>query len=271
MNYFKNKIALVTGGGAGIGRALCKELAKRGCFVIVTDINSSQADHVAKSIIENGGQAKSLALDISNYRNVQKVFQAIIDEFGRLDILFNNAAVTVIGEAQDITVGHWERIVDINIKGTFYCTTESYALMVKQGFGQIVNLSSVVGLIGFPTNSFYSATKAGIITLSNSLRVEGFDKGVKVNVACPGYVKTDIYNTSPVINADKNKVWEKPMFKMISAHKASQIILHGIERNKPIIVFPFYAKLLWWLCRINPFIFFSLGKNIVKDFQALRS
>jgi NAD(P)-dependent dehydrogenase (short-subunit alcohol dehydrogenase family) len=269
MDYFKGKIAFVTGGGSGIGRALCEELAKRECHCIIVDKNIDNAGEVEKVIVKNGGKAEAIQLDISIKNDVKKSLQDIFNRHGRLDIIFSNAGITAIGEAHRIPIEYWERIIHVNLLGTVYCTTEAYAIMIEQGFGQIVNMSSLAGLIGYPTNAPYSITKAGIITLSTCLRVEGEKKGVKVNVICPGYINSEMYNTTPVFDVDKEKLWKKTPFKMISALKASKIILAGVEKNKTFIIFPFYSKLLWWAYRINPHIVAPLGKKIIHDFQAL--
>ncbi len=155
--------------------------------------------------------------------------------------------------------------------GVIYGTTAAYSLMVKQGFGHIVNIASLAGLIGYPTNTPYATTKFAVVGLSTSLRNEGKDLGVNVSVVCPGYVDTGIYNATPILNADREKVLANIPFKMMDVKKAARLILGGVIRNKAIITFPFYAVLLWWFYRLHPAILTPLGRKTVKDFRALRA
>jgi NAD(P)-dependent dehydrogenase (short-subunit alcohol dehydrogenase family) len=270
MSLFKDKIAIVTGGASGIGRAICEQLAQRGKTVIVADINREGAEQVASGINETGGPARAAHLDVTQAEQIRTLIDETASEHARLDYIFNNAGITIGGEAQDITLEHWKRIVSVNLWGVIYGTTSAYSVMVGQGFGHIVNTASVSGLVPAPMTIPYCATKHAVVGLSTSLRAEGEALGVKVTVVCPGYVQTHIYDTTPVLNVDKAKAIDKIPVKMMDPTKAADRILRGVARNRAIIVFPLHARALWWILRLHPSILSPLFRKMLKDFRALR-
>jgi NAD(P)-dependent dehydrogenase (short-subunit alcohol dehydrogenase family) len=272
MNLFQNKVSIVTGGASGIGRALCQELGQRGAVVIVADIDDEGAQQVASGIAGEG-QARAVHLDVSQEESVQNLIDETTSEYGRLDYIFNNAGIGISGEVRDLNLEHWRRVIDVNLMGVLYGTTIAYELMVRQGFGHIVNTASLAGLIGYPTNTPYATTKFAVIGLSNSLRVEAAGLGVKVSVVCPGYVDTGIYDATSMVNisqADKQRLIAAIPFKLMDVKKAALAILRGVERNRGIIIFPAHARLLWWLYRLHPSLVIPLGNRIVKELREAR-
>jgi NAD(P)-dependent dehydrogenase (short-subunit alcohol dehydrogenase family) len=206
MDKFMNKIAIVTGGGMGLGKALCEELAHRGSIVIVADIKGNEAEHVAANILKGGAQARAVHADVSKQKEVAFLIETTIAEFGHLDYIFNNAALFIGGDSRDISVEQWDSVLNVNLHGVVYGTVYAYQLMVKQGYGHIVNVSSTSGLIPQPGNSSYCTCKHGIIGLSLSMRFEGKDLGVKVSAVCPGDMKTSVYENMTVMNMPKEKI-----------------------------------------------------------------
>ena len=240
MDLFRNKISIVTGGASGIGRGLCELLGRQGAKVIVADVNRADADRVTAGITETGGDAKSVHLDVTDAGAVRKLIQETASENGRLDYIFNNAGISVGGEVRDMNPEHWQRVIDVNLMGVIHGTLAAYSLMVRQGFGHIVNTASLAGLIPGPVNTPYGTTKHAVIGLSTSLRAEGADLGVKVSAVCPGFIQTGIWDSSPALNVDKEKALAGIPFKMMDATKAAQKVLEGVERNRAIIIFPFH-------------------------------
>ena len=269
MDAFKEKIAIVTGGASGIGRAVCEQLSQRGATVVVADVDEEGAGQVVSGINETGGRARAAHIDVAQAEEIQKLIDETVSEHGRLDYMFNNAGICVIGEERDVSLDHWRSVLDVNLFGVIYGATAAYSLMVKQGFGHIVNTASLAGLIPAAQEISYTASKHAVVGISNSLRAEGADLGVKVSVVCPGFVQTGIFDAMLAVNVDKEKLVAKIPFKM-KATKAAQEILRGVARNRTTIVFPAHARIIWWLYRLHPSILIPLDRRVIKDFRALR-
>jgi NAD(P)-dependent dehydrogenase (short-subunit alcohol dehydrogenase family) len=270
MNRFKDKVAIVTGGASGIGRALCELLAGQGAICVVADISSNGAEEVATGIQARGGKASAAHLDVTRAADVQQRVDETIATHGRLDLMFNNAGISIAGEVRDLSLEDWQQVVNVNVMGVIYGAHAAYQVMVRQGFGHIVNTASLAGLAGYPTMTPYSTTKHAVVGLSKSLRAEGEALGVKVTAICPGFIQTAIFDSSPMRKADKEQVFSKLPFKPIDVRIAAQKILQGVAKNKALVVFPFYGRVLWWLMRIYPGFASALDKQTVKDFRAAR-
>src|SRR5439155_5158787 len=199
----ESRVALVTGGASGIGRALCEKLAADGASVVVSDINVAGAEDVAAAIRQRGGRTEAAQLDVSLAPEVDKLVNVVAATHGRLDYMFNNAAVAVVGELRDGNIEDFRRVVDVNLFGVVHGTMAAYRVMLRQGFGHIINVSSVTGFMPGPILSAYSTTKWAIIGFSLGLRAEASELGVKVSVACPGLVQTSIPDRSAYWNVNK--------------------------------------------------------------------
>jgi NAD(P)-dependent dehydrogenase (short-subunit alcohol dehydrogenase family) len=243
MADWRNKVAIVTGGGSGIGEALCMALTRRGARVVVADINGADAGRVAAAITESGGQATASTVDVAEEHGVRRLVEETASAHGRLDYLFNNAGIGLGGDARDLTLDHWHQVLDVDLYGVLHGVLAAYPIMARQGFGHIVNTSSAAAFAPNPGNSPYCTAKHAIVGLSLSLRLEGADLGVKVSVVCPGFVRTNIYQNASVVNmslpADvpREQLAGAPA-KMMEASRAAQLILDGVARNKAVIVFP---------------------------------
>ena len=272
MDYFKNKDCIVTGAASGIGRALSEDLAHRGSAVILADINASLLEDVVESISNTDYQADAISLDVSNFAEVQNLVEYTFSRYGRLDLIFNNAGVTVGGEVRDCSIDDWRDVIDVNLCGVVNGVTAAYPVMVNQGFGHIVNTTSIEGLVPFPGTVSYVASKYGVVGLSNALRIEGADLGVYVSVVCPGYIKTPIFQTCKMIKIDREKaIASLPDRLGITPEKCASIILRGVQRKQAIIVVTWFAKLLWLLHRISPnFVLWFMRKDLKKSRRQLR-
>ena len=270
-NPFLNQVAIVTGGASGIGRALCEELARRGAVAVVADIDYQSAQTVAAAIVANGGRATAALLDVTRAEDVGRLVEDTARTHGRLDYMFNNAGIGVGGEVRDLTLEHWRKAIDINLWGVIYGTTAAYSVMLRQGSGHIVNTASAAGLVGEPGLAPYSVTKSAVIALSTALRAEGEAFNVHVSVLCPGFVDTAIYENAIGVRIDKDEFLEKLPVKLVSAPDAARAILRGVERNESIIVFPFYARLAWWLMRLNPAILARFHRKVLANLRVIRN
>lgn len=269
MNDSNRKVAIITGGASGIGRALCEELAKTGTIIVAADINMEGAQQVASAITGNGGKARAEALDVKNAEAVKALIDRVTAQYRRLDYMFNNAGITIGAEARDMSLEHYRSILDTNLHGVIHGSIFAYDIMVKQGFGHIVNTASTAGLIPFPVQVPYSATKFGVVGFSKALRIEAAALGVRVSVVCPGFVRTGIFDAMPFLKVDKQKLFEK-IPKTVEPDRAAQIILKGIRKNKALISFPFSARFFCWLYRLHPALMAPIQRKIIADFRRLR-
>jgi NAD(P)-dependent dehydrogenase (short-subunit alcohol dehydrogenase family) len=274
LSHFKDKVAIVTGGASGIGRALCEELGQRKAHVIVADINVEGAEKVAAGITLAGGLAGGVHLDVTQAENVRKLVEQTAAEEGHLDFMFNNAGICVLGEMRDMDLEHWQRLVDVNLWGVVYGTMAAYEVMLRQGFGHIINAGSADGLIPFPMMAAYSATKHAVIGLSTGLRGEAAGLGVKVSVTCPGLIRTPMQEMSTMVTKLRDEEALRRQFLQLpvgmEAPQCARIILRGVERNRGIIVVTAFARINWWLYRLHPALIKLFNNTWVRTIRTHR-
>jgi len=273
MGIFQDKIAIVTGAASGIGRALSEELARRGAIVMMADMQAKLLQEVTDSIKKSGCRVKGITLDVTDFDAVKALVDDTVQEYGRLDYIFNNAGIAVGGEVRDCSIDDWRNVIAVDLYGVVHGVHAAYPIMVDQGFGHIINTASLEGLMPFPGTISYVASKYGVVGLSNALRVEGADLGVKVSVVCPGYIKTPIFHTSKMIKIDRQKVLEAlPERLGITPEECALVILRGVERNKATIVVTGMAKVLWMVQRICPrLILWMMRRNMKKHREEART
>lgn len=264
------QVAIVTGGASGIGAALCCALAARGLAVVAADINMDGAEAIAALIRQRGGTAAARHVDVTNPNSVTQLVQHTVATHRRIDYMFNNAGIAVSADARDLRLEHWHRLIDVNLLGVIHGVQAAYPFMAQQGHGHIVNTASLAGLVPFPGNLPYATTKHAVVGFSLTLRAEASDLGVKVSVVCPGFVQTSIVADSPALNVRDEKVQRSQPFKFMDADDAAQRILAGVWRNQAVIIFPFYARLLWWMHRIRPNWLNPIGRWLIRDLRRRR-
>ncbi|MBI9077347.1 MAG: SDR family oxidoreductase [Desulfatibacillum sp.] len=267
MNQFKGKTAIVTGGASGMGEFLCRKLAAAGANVIVADIAFEKAGEIAREIRAAGGHATASALDVTDKGAVYALVEKTAQENGRLDYMFNNAGILVVGEIRDMTPGQWDRLLEVNVMGVLHGTLAAYSVMLRQGFGHIVNTASMAGLIYQPVTAAYVMSKQAAVGLSLSLRTEAAGLGVKVSVVCPGYVDTSLYTNCQSVKADVQDVLGMLPVRACRADKAADKILSGAIKNKALIVFPLHARILWWAYRFFPIGMLKIMEGMVWLFR----
>lgn len=249
-------IAVVTGGGNGLGRQLCFQLAKFGMYVIVSDINKEDAEQTVSNIIEKEGKAESHLIDVSNQKACELFVQEIIAAHGKIDLLINNAGKVAIGEFHDIPIESWHQIMDTNFFGQLNMTKAVYSYMKKRQQGRIVFISSIAGLAFQPLTGSYSASKHALVGLACTLSSDAKPHGIQIHLACPGYIdNTAIFTNAETFGYSSLKISAILTHKLkgfISPDKAADKILKQVHQKKFFIVFPFNARLLWLSFRIAP-------------------
>ncbi len=188
----KDKVALVTGGAQGIGRTIGEELTRAGAHVVLGDVNLEGAQATAEAINNNGGSASAVKIDVSNAAEVKQVFDSILKDKKPVDIVVNNAGITRDGLMIRMKESDWDLVLDINLKGSFLCSQQAAKHMMKQKSGAIVNIASIVGVMGNFGQANYSASKAGVIGLTKTLAREVASRGIRVNAVAPGFIDTEM-------------------------------------------------------------------------------
>jgi 3-oxoacyl-[acyl-carrier protein] reductase len=192
------KTALVTGASRGIGRAAALELAKAGAKVAVNFAgNRTAAEEVVSMIEAAGGQAMLVQADVGNAADVEAMVKAVVERFGRIDILVNNAGITRDNLIMRMKEEDWDAVIHTNLKGIFNCTKAISKLMMKQRYGRIINMASVVGVMGNAGQANYAAAKAGVIGFTKSMAKELASRNITVNAVAPGYISTDMTANLP--------------------------------------------------------------------------
>lgn len=269
MSVYRNKVALITGAASGLGKALAMELSTLGAIVVVSDIDEQGGNAVVEQLKSRGGQASFFTLDVSEAETFQQVINEIVVRYGQLDLLINNAGYSVNGEVRHLPPEAWRRITEVNFLGLVYGSRLAYLQMLKQGSGQIVNIASVFGLVSAPVASAYVATKHAVVGFSRSLRHEAAAFGIKVNTVCPGFIHTSFFENTKYVGAPKNKMLKKLTFSLMEPQKAAQKILHGVQKNKEVLAFPFYVWIYQWVYRHAGFLLRWAYKNTVREYHEL--
>lgn len=269
-NPYKDRTAFVTGGASGIGLSLCRLLASYGAKVVIADIDGDKAGHAAQEIRGTGLDAHALELDVSDEKSVFARVGETAARYGSLDYYFNNAGIGLSADALDLSMAQWRRVFDVNLFGVLYGTMAAYSVMARQGSGHIVNISSMAGIAPFSINSPYTAAKYGVVGLTQSLRHECAGLGVRMTLVCPGIVRTPFYDALEIVGTTRETYMKRMPGHLITPDRAAGIILKGVAREKPLIVFPLHARILWRLNRFAPFIIDIINKKMVKEFRSLR-
>jgi NAD(P)-dependent dehydrogenase (short-subunit alcohol dehydrogenase family) len=254
---FAGRVAIVTGGGSGIGAALVRALADRGAAVVIADIDETAAKSVADQVAADGGDVSTVVLDVRDSAAVSDLVNNVAAARGALDLIFNNAGIAIGGLVEELTLDHWDRVIDVNIRGVVHGAHAAYPVMLRQGHGHIVNTASLAGLVPGPGLAPYAAAKHAVVGMSLSLRAEGASRGVKVSAVCPGFVDTpllgrvnqDLPQTETGANA---AALARTLGRLYEADRLAQDVLRGVERNKALIVAPRSARVAWRTNRYAP-------------------
>ncbi len=263
MAKFKGKTAIVTGAASGIGKALAEQLAKKGAHVVLADIQFEEAEKVAAAIRSAGGSAESSFLDVTDAEEFRSLVEETAAARGRLDYLFNNAGIAVVGPAEDFSLEDWNRTIDVNIRGVVHGVHAALPVMLRQRDGHIVNTASLAGLIPSPSLAAYSMSKHAVVGLSVSLRAEVAGRGVRVSAICPGFVNTAILTDSKRVTVDAE--YTEPAFRVaISPEEAARQTLRGVSRNEPTILVTGHARMASLTHRLIPAVTHAVARGAAR-------
>lgn len=268
---FRNKVCIVTGAASGLGREIGKQLAASGASVLLADRDAEGLTRALAQIVEGGGTARAVTVDVTDAAAMQNLIEAAAVELGRIDYLFNNAGVAAPGEIRDLKIEDWRRVVEVNLLGVIHGIHHAYPVMIRQGFGHIVNTASGFGLAPGPLNSPYVASKFAVVGLSHALAAEARAFGVDVSIVCPGYIDTAMIDRMSPANADGAAVKAQIPVKLVPVARAAQIILAGVAKKRRVIAFPGYVRLLAFLHRFVPPAFSYFSAQQIAQFRAIRT
>ena len=254
------RIAIITGAASGIGQALASALVTRGDTVVVADVDGDGAERAASELARQGpGAATPAVVDVRDAAAVQALVDQTHEKQGRLDLMVNNAGIGVGGEASELLLAHWDRVIDVNLRGVVHGVHAAYPIMIRQRSGHIVNTASLAGLIPAPRLTPYAMTKHAVVGLSLSLRAEAAAYGIGVTAVCPGFVDTPILDKGGPDDLPKPAGIERGREiarhfqpRLYSPDRLARDILRGIDRDAALVIAPASARVALRLWRYAP-------------------
>jgi len=267
---FADKVCVVTGAASGLGREISGQLAASGASVVLADINEAGLASAVAAIVEKGGKAKPVRVDVTSSESVRSLIEGTAAELGRIDYLFNNAGAAIPGEIRDLDLEQWRRVIEINLFGEIYGIHCAYPIMIRQGFGHIVNTASGFGIAPGPLNSPYVASKFAIFGISHALAAEARAFGIDVSIVCPGYIETALIEEMNPVNADGKALRAQIPVRLVPVERAAQIVLAGVAKRRMVIAFPGYVRVLAFLHRFVPSLFARFSARQIEQFRKIR-
>jgi NAD(P)-dependent dehydrogenase (short-subunit alcohol dehydrogenase family) len=261
----------VTGGGFGIGKALCLALGNQQSTVIAADLNLEAAQRTRDDLLGMGCRCESESLDIREESSFRRVLDRVLERHGRIDYLFNVAGVSSVCEIRDLPQSQWRNVIETNLIGTIHGSTLAYERMLEQGWGHIVNVSSAAGFIPQPVTAVYTATKHAINGFTACLQAEAAALGVDVTLVCPGYVRTNLFEACEIVAVERNALLSAVPFSPMDAGAAATAILKGVAQRKALIVFPFHARLTALVARLFPTLIGRLLQSSLRNLRLARN
>lgn len=249
---WNGKTVIVTGAGTGVGKGLCIDLASRGAIVYATARSMDKCQPVVDEITALGHTAFAAKLEVGNFEEFQEVISRVKKNHKKIDVLINNAAIVYVGEYYDMEEEYIRQLVHTNLTSVLVGTLYTYRIMKEQGFGTIVNVTSMGGYLPAATMAAYSSTKHALLGLTRSLSAEAKEFGVAIKAMCLGLVESEMLNRAKVKKGSGTIVYEMIPIKPMATAKAVKVLVDGLGKNKQLIFVPWYAKLYYHLQRFIP-------------------
>ena len=224
MGRLDGKVAIITGGASGIGKKTAEIFSKEGAAIAIFDVNRDALNQTEKEIRDNGGKCNGYVVDVTNFEDVTEKVKEVIEDFGEIDVLVNNAGITRDNFLTKMEIDDWNKVIAINLTGTFNCAKAVAPYMIEKNKGNIVNVSSVVGVYGNIGQTNYAASKAGVIGLTKTWAKEFAKKGIRVNAVAPGFIKTPMTDKVPE-KVLEIMISKTPMGRMGEAIEVAKAIL----------------------------------------------
>lgn len=259
MKRFPEKRVVITGAGSGLGRAMSIEFARLGWRVCISDINSERSRETERLVASHGGKPLVIGCDVTQPEHLVALAAALEQQWGGVDIVVNNAGVAAAGYMEKVRLETWDWIIALNLKSVIYGCRAFIPLLEKQGGGYIVNTASNAGIASLPEMSCYNVTKAGVISLSETLRAELASKNIGVSVVAPSFFKTNLMDqfTSP---DSRQRVLADAFFNKstVTSADVARHVLRSIRRNRLYVITQWDGKLAWFCKRMTPEIYFKV-------------
>jgi NAD(P)-dependent dehydrogenase (short-subunit alcohol dehydrogenase family) len=263
---FSGKVAVITGGAKGLGRGLAEALARAGAKVVVGDIDVVAAEALCAELSREGRTAAAVHVDVTDPDSVERLVAGTVARHGRIDCMINNAGIAAGGEFEHVPAATMRRVVEIDLLGAAYGTLSAYRQMLCQGGGHIVNVASMLALFPNPLSAAYVAAKHGLGGLTRSVMAEGAAHGIAFTTICPGYIATSLFEAGSFAGSlQKEHVIERIPFRLIDVDTAVARTLAAVAAREPIAVFPFYARVLWWLERLSPRLMDAILRALMRQ------
>lgn len=283
LRTWKDAVVVITGGASGFGRAFAEALAKRGANLILSDIDKDKLQATCDAIEKDGGKARGVVLDVRKKKETADFIEHAFALEKRLDYVFANAGIGVFGEAHLLEDEEWDRVIDVNVWGVVHTARPAYRLMVKQGFGHLVNTASLAGLVEAPFLAPYALSKHAVVGLTKTMRVEGSLKGVRVSALCPSAVRTPILaggthggSIYGGMTPERALEWWKKLGPIMELEDFTREALDAVAQNEGIIVLPRRSSVLKKVLDVMPtalgeFAARKIYEASLKDFPEIAS
>ena len=263
---FAGKVVVITGGAGGLGRGLCEALAGAGARLVVGDIDIAAARTLCDELSRTRSTATAVEVDVTDAASVDRLVELAVTLHGRIDYMINNAGIAAIGEFQEVSAATMRRVIEIDLLGSAYGTLSAYRQMIKQRSGHIVNVASMLALMPNPLSAAYVAAKHGLGGLTQSVMTEAAEHGIALTLICPGYIATNLFKAGTYSGSMKaDQVAERIPFRLLNVDTAVARTLEAVLARRAIAVFPFYARVLWWIERISPRLMIGLLRLMMRD------